>query len=61
MPDAGPLELQPERVAPALIVERAAAPAIDTFKKSRLSARMESEESPKMSLGVQHKKAPDQP
>jgi hypothetical protein len=41
MPEAGPLEVQPDNVAPALIVESAAAPAIDTFKKSRLSVRIE--------------------
>ncbi len=40
MPEAGPLDVQPDNVAPALIVESAAAPAMDTFRKSRLSVRM---------------------
>jgi hypothetical protein len=41
MPEAGPLEVQPDKVAPALIVDSAAAPVIDIFRKSRLSVRMQ--------------------
>ena len=37
MPEAGPLDVQPDKVAPALIVDSAAAPTIDSFRKSRRS------------------------
>ena len=56
MPVAGPLDVHPDSVAPALTVDSAAAPAIDTFRKSRLSVRMERGESPKTAFDVQHKK-----
>jgi hypothetical protein len=57
MPEAGPPEVQPDKVAPALIVDSAAVPAIDIFRKSRLSVRMQRRESPKTALEVQHKSA----
>jgi hypothetical protein len=41
MPDAGALDVHPDNVAPALIADKAAAPAIETFRKSRRSLRID--------------------